>query len=89
MSSVHTWTETILILNAMGIDPNDVNGKDLWKEGAGLASSATAAESAQILMAMNSKKEQKIPSSISKEALFGQDKKQCRRWIWTRQIQCC
>lgn len=54
----------------MGIDPNDVNGKDLWKEGAGLASSATAAESAQILMAMNSKKEQKIPSSISKEALL-------------------
>ena len=70
VSSVHTWTETILILNAMGIDPNDVNGKDLWKEGAGLASSATAAESAQILMAMNSKKEQKIPSSISKEALL-------------------
>ena len=73
-ASVDSWTQTILIFNAMGMDSNDIHGKDLWSLGAGLASSATAAESAQILAAMNSSRGQKIPSSISKEALLAKVK---------------
>lgn len=68
--NVDEWTNTIMVLHAMGVDVSNVYGEDFWKYGNSFITSLSQQDNVQILTAINSKSEQNVPKEISKENLL-------------------